>query len=75
MSFFFTCRGFAELELDNKVYNKDYKNIADEDYFYSSNFLVGGEQKESRDKKGQKQNPIFCGGLIFLSHSRCHRKV
>lgn len=60
------CLGFAELELDPKVYNNNYKYASDDDDTYSPNFPIGDQRDVSRDKNGREQNPISCKGLVFL---------
>ena len=60
------CLGFAKLELDSNVFNKDYKYAAESDDTFSPNFPIGEKSCGAKDKIGRVQHPISCQGLVFL---------
>ena len=45
------CLGFAELELNSNVFNKDYKYAAEDDDTYSPNFPIGDKSCDAKDKR------------------------
>ncbi|GMI61139.1 hypothetical protein ScalyP_jg7148 [Parmales sp. scaly parma] len=61
------CLGFAERELDPKVYGKDYKFVSDDDAHFTGNFPLGEDAGDkTKDATGRKINPKSTVGLVFL---------